>query len=93
MRALRLARWQWSTSNWSRGVALSQPFSTSSVGRKEHDRSIADIVYNAADGEVLSLRGWVRSIRRQKRVAFAAIGDGSTPDPLQAVLKPEDVDG
>lgn len=33
--------------------------------------------------------GWVRSVRKQKKVAFAAIGDGSTLEPLQAVMKPE----
>lgn len=33
--------------------------------------------------------GWVRSVRKQKQVAFAHIGDGTTARPLQAVLKPE----
>lgn len=33
--------------------------------------------------------GWVRSVRKQKKIAFAALGDGSTLDSLQAVLKPE----
>jgi len=35
----------------------------------------------------------VRSVRKQKRVAFAAIGDGSTTGSLQAVLKPEQAIG
>jgi hypothetical protein len=29
-------------------------------------------------------------VRKQKRIAFAAVGDGSTINSLQAVLKPED---
>ena len=36
------------------------------------------------------MAGWVRSVRKQKRIAFAAVGDGSTISSLQAVLKPED---
>ncbi|KAK5002029.1 asparaginyl-tRNA synthetase, partial [Cryomyces antarcticus] len=37
--------------------------------------------------------GFVRTVRKQKRVAFAAIGDGSSLEPLQAVLKPEQAEG
>ena len=44
----------------------------------------------AAPGNApVEVHGWVRSIRKQKRVAFAAVGDGSCPDGLQAVLSPE----
>lgn len=35
----------------------------------------------------------MRSIRKQKRVAFAALGDGSGLGPVQAVLKPEMAEG
>lgn len=35
----------------------------------------------------------MRSVRKQKKVAFAAIGDGSTLEPLQAVMKPEVAEG
>ncbi|KAK3677351.1 asparaginyl-tRNA synthetase [Recurvomyces mirabilis] len=43
-------------------------------------------------GEVndVDVYGWVRNVRRQKKVAFVALGDGSSLDPLQAVLKPDD---
>ncbi|EGD73168.1 asparaginyl-tRNA synthetase [Salpingoeca rosetta] len=34
-------------------------------------------------------RGWLKSLRRQKRVAFAALTDGTTARPLQVVLSPE----
>jgi aspartyl/asparaginyl-tRNA synthetase len=38
----------------------------------------------------LSVTGHIRSIRKQKRVAFAAVNDGSCPEGLQAVLSPDD---
>ncbi|KAF9731442.1 hypothetical protein PMIN06_000455 [Paraphaeosphaeria minitans] len=41
----------------------------------------------------LTLNGFVRSVRKQKRVAFAAIGDGSSLTTVQAVLTPEQADG
>ncbi|KAJ8107148.1 hypothetical protein OPT61_g9066 [Boeremia exigua] len=39
--------------------------------------------------ETLSVHGYVRSVRKQKRVAFAVIGDGSTLQTVQAVLSPQ----
>src|SRR3954470_12466479 len=30
------------------------------------------------DGQTLAINGYVRTVRQQKRIAFAAIGDGST---------------
>ena len=64
--------------------------SFSSSRRLCYGRSIADILRSNADAERLSVTGWVRSVRQQKRVAFAAVSDGSTVDSLQAVLRPED---
>jgi hypothetical protein len=37
----------------------------------------------------ITVRGWVRSVRRQKHVAFAEIDDGSHLKGLQAVLRPD----
>lgn len=34
-----------------------------------------------------AVTGFVKSIRKQKRYAFADISDGSTPFPLQAVIE------
>ncbi len=34
------------------------------------------------------VRGWVRSVRAQKRVAFVHVNDGSTPENLQVVATP-----
>ena len=47
----------------------------------------------APSGEILTINGFVRSVRKQKRVAFAAIGDGSTLKTVQAVFSPEQADG
>ena len=51
---------------------------------------MADYLQHGNDAENASVTGWIRSVRKQKRVAFAAVGDGSTVDVLQAVIKPED---
>jgi len=55
--------------------------------------SIAELLYRSSDKssdvEAVTVHGFVRSVRRQKRIAFAAIGDGSSLAPLQLVLKPE----
>jgi asparaginyl-tRNA synthetase len=54
--------------------------------------SIATILARDAPLEIAEVQGWVRSVRKQKKIAFAALGDGSTLDSLQAVLKPEQVE-
>ncbi|XPS68722.1 Asparagine--tRNA ligase [Ascochyta lentis] len=41
------------------------------------------------ENETLTVHGYVRSVRKQKRVAFAVIGDGSTLQTVQAVLSPQ----
>ncbi len=84
MRAWRIA----SRSRLHGRLVNSPAFSGSSV--YETGRDVADILHNGKDGETVSATGWVRSVRKQKRVAFAAISDGSTVDSLQAVMSPED---
>lgn len=37
----------------------------------------------------MTLNGFVRTVRKQKRVAFAAIGDGTSVEAVQTVLTPE----
>lgn len=51
---------------------------------------IAALLSRGAEAENVTVHGWVRSVRRQKKIAFAVIGDGSSLDSVQAVLKPED---
>jgi asparaginyl-tRNA synthetase len=57
--------------------------------RRPLSTSIADLLRRNAESDAVKVNGWIRSVRKQKRVAFAAVGDGSTIDSLQAVLKPE----
>ncbi|RMZ70276.1 asparaginyl-trna synthetase [Pyrenophora seminiperda CCB06] len=45
------------------------------------------------DGETLTINGYVRTVRKQKRIAFAAIGDGSTLQTVQAVMAPQLAEG
>ncbi|KAJ5174831.1 Nucleic acid-binding OB-fold [Penicillium canariense] len=49
--------------------------------------SKADGPCSLEDKEV-KVNGFIRSVRKQKRFAFAEISDGSTAEPLQAILKP-----
>lgn len=44
---------------------------------------------DASQPRDVTVNGFVRSVRKQKRVAFAHLGDGSSLDPLQVVLSPE----
>ncbi|SMY29046.1 unnamed protein product [Zymoseptoria tritici ST99CH_1A5] len=69
-------------------AACKRPLSTSRALR-QHQINIADLLQRNAESESVKVNGWIRSVRKQKRVAFAAVGDGSTIDPLQAVLKPD----
>lgn len=56
---------------------------------QKSSKSIASILNRDEPIENAEVNGWVRSLRKQKKIAFAALGDGSTLEPLQAVLKPE----
>ncbi|CAE6440930.1 unnamed protein product [Rhizoctonia solani] len=50
--------------------------------------TIKQLLASSPDTEInTTLTGFVRSIRKQKHVAFADISDGSTPFPLQAVIE------
>ncbi|KAJ5156018.1 hypothetical protein N7492_008821 [Penicillium capsulatum] len=40
------------------------------------------------EDQEIKVNGFIRSVRKQKRFAFAEISDGSTIEPLQAILKP-----
>ncbi|KAF2001122.1 asparaginyl-tRNA synthetase [Amniculicola lignicola CBS 123094] len=55
--------------------------------------SLAPSQQPSAAGEALTVTGFVRTVRKQKRIAFAAIGDGSTLQTVQAVLTPEQAEG
>lgn len=51
--------------------------------------AVSDLLHQNAAAESVTVHGWVRSVRKQKRIAFAALGDGSSLESLQAVLKPD----
>ncbi|EAW09534.1 asparagine--tRNA ligase SLM5 [Aspergillus clavatus NRRL 1] len=40
------------------------------------------------EDQEIKVNGFIRSVRKQKRFAFAEISDGTTIEPLQAILKP-----
>ncbi|KAI7902037.1 asparaginyl-tRNA synthetase [Cokeromyces recurvatus] len=40
----------------------------------------------------VSVRGWVRSVRKQKQISFATINDGSTLKGIQAILNEKDAE-
>ena len=46
-----------------------------------------------SSGGTIRVNGFVRTVRKQKRVAFAAVGDGSSLESLQVVLNPEQAEG
>ncbi|KAI9306745.1 asparaginyl-tRNA synthetase [Cunninghamella echinulata] len=54
-------------------------------------KTIRSLLKEQPDTNV-KIRGWIRSVRQQKQVAFAAINDGSTLQGIQAILKPEDAE-
>lgn len=43
--------------------------------------------------QIVTVHGWVRSVRRMKTVSFVHVADGSTTIPLQAVLTGEQSEG
>ncbi|KAK0940697.1 asparaginyl-tRNA synthetase [Friedmanniomyces endolithicus] len=67
---------------------FTRPFSISPA---THERvHVARLLSQQTEVDGVDVYGWVRSLRRQKKVAFVAVGDGSTLESVQAVLKPED---
>ena len=48
---------------------------------------------STADGSNVTVSGFIRTLRKQKKIAFVALGDGSTLQPLQVVLQPEQCQG
>jgi asparaginyl-tRNA synthetase len=56
--------------------------------------NIASLLKSSADSTNdsstdIEINGYVRTIRKQKRIAFAAVGDGSSLQAVQAVLTPD----
>lgn len=56
----------------------------------QHDGSIAHLLDSGpANASNVVVNGFIRSIRSQKHVSFADVGDGSSLKPLQAILTHE----
>jgi len=52
--------------------------------------SVADLLDTApSTTDNVIVNGFIRSIRNQKNRSFASIGDGSSLEPLQALLTPQ----
>ena len=49
---------------------------------------LGSVSSDASEPQNVTVNGFVRSVRKQKRVAFAALGDGTSLEPLQVVLTP-----
>lgn len=55
-----------------------------------HESSIACLLdHGPKDNEKVVVNGFIRSIRNQKQRSFASLGDGSSLEPLQALLTPQ----
>ena len=59
-----------------------------------HESSIAYLLdQGPTDSEKVIVNGFIRSIRNQKQRSFASVGDGSSLEPLQALLTPKQSEG
>ncbi|KAG7085718.1 hypothetical protein E1B28_003262 [Marasmius oreades] len=47
---------------------------------------LSSTTYNSSNEANVTVTGWIKSIRRQKRVSFAVVSDGTTSAGLQAVF-------
>jgi len=74
---------------------LSRSFQTCHYSSSASDspRTISSLLHSPLSDEkateIVTVTGWVRSVRRMKNVSFAHVSDGSTIHPLQAVLTKE----
>lgn len=81
--------WVWPTCTIRRAeVRTKRCFGTSRAHLKRVN--VAQLLAQDAEAKDVDVYGWVRSLRKQKKIAFAALGDGSTLESVQAVLKPDD---
>lgn len=77
---------------WRTSEATSRAGSICDESVPRAQGKLGDLLQQSAESDELlgqlEVEGFVRSIRKQKRIAFAAIGDGSNLQPIQAVLEP-----
>lgn len=59
----------------------------------DHDIGVTKSSSDHDTSQVVTVHGWIRSVRRMKNVSFVHVADGSTTTPLQAVLTGEQSEG
>jgi asparaginyl-tRNA synthetase len=59
------------------------------TGMRSRRTRIKDVLASATARDAICVRGWARTIRQSKEVAFIALNDGSCFASLQVVLTPE----
>lgn len=75
----------------SKSFRISRPLS--SQAKPTQSQRIATLLHNSGRpdsnaSKEIQISGFVQSLRKQKKIAFAAIKDGSSLQPLQAILTP-----
>ncbi|PQE19231.1 hypothetical protein CJF30_00007577 [Rutstroemia sp. NJR-2017a BBW] len=71
-------------------LVRTRAFNTCNQLQASTPSSIANLLERSpTDPEDITVNGFIRSIRNQKTRSFASIGDGSSLQPLQALLTPE----
>ncbi|KAK9711504.1 asparaginyl-tRNA synthetase [Basidiobolus ranarum] len=73
-----------------RALRNSSTFNLSSPLR---DKTIKSILLNKQVGNEVKVNGWVRTVRKQKQIAFAEISDGSSLKGIQAIIPSEQAKG
>lgn len=87
-----------SKAGWSRDFKFSvHTFSTESTLPQKHATgpgatSVVNLEQVAEDA-MATVRGWVRSVRIQKKVAFLTLNDGSCRRNVQVVSEPDELKG
>ena len=80
------------------GFRLSKRFLSFTRPHGKSGLSVADLLYatnktRPPQDQSIVFEGYVQAIRKQRMLAFAAIRDGSSVIPVQALIKPEDAVG
>lgn len=65
---------------------------TSSTTTQVYPRVKAAEALEPSDGKSVTVKGWVRTVRKQKTLAFVEVNDGSNLGGIQCVLTFDDID-
>ncbi|KAI4100518.1 MAG: hypothetical protein L6R37_005433 [Teloschistes peruensis] len=85
-----LQPYRWSTET---RVAQRRKRSTTNLRLPNISSALALRIHHDQQNTAIEVVGSVRTVRKQKSLAFLSIGDGSTVDVLQAVLHPDQAQG